>query len=419
MRPMKMHGLPARPSNSDYHLFRPTVVRTPAGPLRLYTKPGIFSWRKPDRAAQMLLSTLAKDGVPAGSRLLDLGCGNGVIGFGAGLIQPNVELHLADASYAAVTAVSFSLDRLGLPGRVWHSDVGADLPAGLTVDVVVAHLPRGRDLGEEFIRVAWERLEPGGRFYLAGAKQTGIVTRVATTGEWFGNVEMVATTANYRVARALKRPGSAPPPPSTYHQYTVSQFQARERRWEYVSKPGVFGRKGLDGGTKRLLAHLEVRSGERVLDLGCGAGMVGLVCSGLTDLEGVVMVDDSLPAVRAAQRTIEHNRLPRAVARLSDAGSAVIGERFDVVATNPPFHLGSDVEFDTARQFVEDSRDVLGTKGRLYLVGNSFLSHDQVMEGMFRRVDEIHRDRFFRVLLGARPVGRVKGRPLPPLVTEP
>ncbi len=408
-----------RPSNSDYHLYRPSLFRTAAGPLRLYTMPGIFSWRRPDRAAQMLLSTLAADGLPPGSRVLDLGCGNGIIGFGSAVIQPEIDLHLADASYVAVTAVSLSLERLGLPGSVWHSDVGADVPADLTFDVVLAHLPRGRDLGEEFIREAWKRLEPGGRLYLAGSKHSGILTRISTAEEWFGNVEMVATTANYRVARALKRPGSAPPPPSSYHEYAVSSFSARGRTWEVMSKPGVFGCKGLDAGTKRLLAHLEVRRGESVLDLGCGTGAVGLVCYGLAELERLVMVDDYLPAVRAAQRTIEHNRLDRAVARLSDAGSAVIGESFDVVVTNPPFHLGSDVEFDIARQFVEDSRDVLGSKGRLYLVSNSFLPHDETMKEMFRRVEEVHEDRFFKVLLGARPVGRVKGRAVPPLIAEP
>jgi len=62
---------------------------------------------------------------------------------------------------------------------------------------------------------------------------------------------------------------------------------------------------------------------------------------------------------------------------------------------------------------------VLGSKGRLYLVSNSFLPHDETMKEMFRRVEEVHEDRFFKVLLGARPVGRVKGRAVPPLIAEP
>jgi len=123
--------------------------------------------------------------------------------------------------------------------------------------------------------------------------------------------------------------------------------------------------------------------------------------------------------VRAAQRTVEHNRLERATVKLSDAGSAVIGEHFDVVVTNPPFHIGSAVDQDVATQFVEDARDVLGPKGRLYLVSNAFLRHDKTMAGMFRRVEAAHEDPLFKVTLGARPLGRVKNRPKPPLVMEP
>lgn len=40
--------------------------------------------------------------------------------------------------------------------------------------------------------------------------------------------------------------------------------------------PGVFAGTRIDVGTELLLAHLDVESGERVLDVGCGAGVIGL-----------------------------------------------------------------------------------------------------------------------------------------------
>ncbi|MGI6207096.1 MAG: class I SAM-dependent methyltransferase [Anaerolineae bacterium] len=419
-RNRRVDGTPrGRPVSSDYHLYRPLVFRTPVGGVRLYTKPGIFSWDHPDQGAFLALRSIKNDGLLRGSRVLDLGCGHGIIGFGCLQLQPGIELHLADASLAAYTAVTISQERLGYSGRAWYSDVASDVPGDLTFDVVVANLPRGKALGEQFIREAWHRLEPGGRFYLAGSKDTGILTRIATMEEWFGNGEMVAVTANYRVARALKRPRSFAPPPGDYHEWQVATMEARGRTWEYVTKPGVFSWRQLDAGTRRLLAHIQVRDGERVLDLGCGAGQVGLVAYNLAEGVELVQVDDSLPAVRAAERTARHNGLERTTILPSDVGSAVIGERFDVVATNPPFHLGAEVEYSVAEQFIEDSRDVLGPKGRLYVVSNTFLPHDKTMESMFRRVEVVHEDSFFKVILGARPVGRVKNRPKPPLIQEP
>ena len=384
--------------------------------MRLYSKPGIFSWNRLDRAAGLILRALLKDGLPPGSRVLDLGCGNGAIGFGLLHLQPEIELHLADASHAACTAVSISKDRLGYPAQVWFSDVTADVLPDLQFDVIVSNLPRGRALAEQFMREAWERLAPEGRLYIAGAKEIGIRTRMATLEQWFGEVELAGIVPGHRAARLTRREGLHPPP-SDYHQWRVLRFEARGRSWSYVTKPGVYSwRRTLDTGTRMLVETMVVRPGECLLDLGCGAGQVGLVGAHLADGVSVVMVDDSLPAVRAAQRTVELNELQRARVLPSDAASAVIGERFDVVATNPPFHVGPGVEYDVAHQFIEDARDVLGPKGRLYLVCNTFIAYERQMQEMFRRVEEVHRDGSFKVLLGARPVGRAKNRPKPPLV---
>jgi len=405
-------------ANEDYHVYRPVVFRTPLGHVRLYSKPGIFSWSRLDRGAELILRALSMEGLPTSARVLDLGCGNGIIGFSLLSLQPELDLHLADSSYVAHTAVGLSTKRLGLPAHAWLSDVTADLPEEQKFDVIVTNLPRGRLLAEQFLREAWHRLEYGGRLYVAGAQHVGIRTRVQTMKEWFGNAEVLQAVPRCRVARAVKRLGSAPPPADEYHRWRVATFEARGRLWRYVTKPGVFSWEHLDEGGRRLLENMQVRDGERFLDLGCAAGQVGLVAAHLAQGVKVVMLDDSLVAVRAAQRTAELNELSAITVSLSDSASAVIGDRFDVVATNPPFHRGPSVDYDVAHQFIRDARDVLDAKGRLYLVSNAFIPYARQLEGMFRRVEEVYCDQHYRVLLGARPVGRNKKRAKPPLVAD-
>ncbi len=51
---------------------------------------------------------------------------------------------------------------------------------------------------------------------------------------------------------------------------------------------GVFSWERLDTGTRLLLDAMEVHAGERVLDLGCGYGVLGLVAARLAGPDGHV-----------------------------------------------------------------------------------------------------------------------------------
>ena len=41
------------------------------------------------------------------------------------------------------------------------------------------------------------------------------------------------------------------------------------------SSPALFSPRGLDRGTALMLAHADIRPGMKLLDLGCGTGVVG------------------------------------------------------------------------------------------------------------------------------------------------
>ncbi|MTI96170.1 MAG: class I SAM-dependent methyltransferase [Firmicutes bacterium] len=143
------------------------------------------------------------------------------------------------------------------------------------------------------------------------------------------------------------------------------QFTAAVRGVEVAvaSLPGMFSPLGLDTGTKLMLETMDVPSGARprVLDLGCGTGVVGLVCSRLGAGE-VVYIDDDLIALTACRRNLAaagadgliiHNHRP----------AAVQGE-FDLILTNPPYHT----EYGVASSFLEFAARRLRLGGWLYVV---------------------------------------------------
>jgi release factor glutamine methyltransferase len=120
--------------------------------------------------------------------------------------------------------------------------------------------------------------------------------------------------------------------------------------------------------------------GDRVLDMGTGSGIVGLAAAraGAT----VVAIDKNPAAVRAARVNAMLNRVPIDV-REGDLYSALeAGEKFDVLAFNPPFfqspseHALADALSDRPglpilAAFLAGARRRLLAPGRILIAGST------------------------------------------------
>lgn len=182
-----------------------------------------------------------------------------------------------------------------------------------------------------------------------------------------------------------------------------------------VNHGGGFSPAGLDVGTRFLLdntssfADLVPTTADtvRVVDLGCGNGVIGLrIARDLiaSDINFVIdAVDDSALAVAAAEESW-HATLPgvaeeRAAFRhhhrlveVVDKGSA------DLVVVNPPFHDDRVVGDDTAWAMFTDSHKVLRTGGQLLVVGNRHLAYHAKLKKIFGQVDTVASNKKFVLL---------------------
>jgi len=237
---------------------------------------------------------------------------------------------------------------------------------------------------------------------LAGPTRGGIKGFIEDASEIVGPCHVERIKAGHRLAVAEKIVGQvAHLSKAVSHNRQVCEAVVHGQPVRFATGPGVFSRGELDAGTRALVETMVIRPGDTVLDLGCGCGVVGAVAA--RTARRVVLVDHSAAALAACRATLELNGVTNAEILASDCAGAVRDRRFDVVATNPPFHQGLGVEFDVAQQFVRDAARVLVKEGgRLFLVANRFIRYERVMGTLFSQVKTAYEDKRFRVLEAVR-----------------
>jgi 16S rRNA (guanine1207-N2)-methyltransferase len=247
------------------------------------------------------------------------------------------------------------------------------------------------------LQLAAYALKPGGRLYVQGAKDRGIISLAKHMQTLFGNVETLEISKGERVVCSFASPGM-----EKVWIEGVEKEDAVERADAINRVPTLFAAGRMDEGTRMLLEALEVRVTDIALDLGCGAGFIGAYIARRVTKGQVTMVDSSLAAVDAARRLIEQEGLTNAQVLPGDGAQELLEQRFDLVVTNPPFHVGGIQTTEIARRFIREAAQVLRPRGRFYLVANRFLKYEPTMRECFKTVEEVAGNKSFKVLKGTK-----------------
>jgi 16S rRNA (guanine1207-N2)-methyltransferase len=418
-------------SELDRYYKTTTFQASLAGqPVSFCSKPGLPDWQE-ITPGEILLAEHAgteRSGGISGSRLLLMGCRHGALAAAlAGRLSP-AGLWITDNSALALElcactleagktgrAKNFSPAKLSSPAMIFSplSPPGYD-PGSL--DAALIQLPKGRGLARRWLVQAHGALRPGGLLFLAGPNDEGIQPAIKDAAGLFGRGAVLAYKKGSRVARFEKpggpdlETGSLSPPawagepgiaPGAWIEFTADSSPGLIR---LRSLPGIFSYDRLDPGTGLLLEKLGPElSRQRVLDLGCGYGVLGLAAARLGAAR-VDLVDDNLLAVLAARENIRLHGLANARALPGDGITPVADQLYDLVLSNPPFHTGKGVDYQVSRAFILGARRVLAPGGRLVLVANRFIRYDQLMRTLFSQVAVLAETGKFHVLSGTDPL---------------
>jgi 16S rRNA (guanine1207-N2)-methyltransferase len=170
--------------------------------------------------------------------------------------------------------------------------------------------------------------------------------------------------------------------------------RVRGEQLTFTSAKGMFSKDELDNGTKLLLDSAHLPEQGRVLDLGCGIGIVGIFVKRWLPNCVVVQSDVTNKAVAVTRMNTKALHVDTTVV-LSDVYANVEGT-FDAILTNPPRAAGKEV----IRSMITGAFDKLNKNGSLQLVAmtnKGGKSYEAMMEETFGNVDTIARGSGFKV----------------------
>ena len=188
----------------------------PGGEKLMFTSyPGCFCHRRLDEGGLALaevvsrevLNTEAQRHREEGLRILDMGCGCGLVGF---LIANRISslfpfpssLVLVDSHSRAVEAATENAAKFGIPAEVILSDSGTPARMDGTFDVFVGNPPYYSDyrIAEVFLETAKRALKPGGTCYTVVKNAAGLKP---VQEKFFPSVAVIARRG-YSVLKSVK-----------------------------------------------------------------------------------------------------------------------------------------------------------------------------------------------------------------------
>lgn len=158
-----------------------------------------------------------------------------------------------------------------------------------------------------------------------------------------------------------------------YYQLAVDGIELK-----IAALPGVFSQNGLDTGTEVLLENLPDNIKGKVLDFGCGAGVIASYIGTAFPDTKLTLVDVSALALQSAQKTLSLNHLSGEC--LASNSLSHVQDSYDFVISNPPFHQGIKTHYAATEQFLTKIKQHLTMHGCITIVANSFLKYPPIME---------------------------------------
>jgi len=179
-------------------------------------------------------------------------------------------------------------------------------------------------------------------------------------------------------------------------------WELEDQAWKIHNHANVFSRNHLDIGGRYLMDNLPKGDYEKIVDLGCGNGVVGMTAMQTYPNAAVTFIDESYMAADSARINVlknfeeEESETARFV-----VNNGLVGFKprsYDLILCNPPFHQQQVITDHIAWSMFNDAHFCLVEGGELVIVGNRHLDYQDKLERIFGNCELITENKKFVIL---------------------
>lgn len=267
------------------------------------------------------------------------------------------------------------------------------------VDVLLVRVPKSLALLEDQLHRLAPAVHAGTVVVGTGMVKEIHTSTLALFEEILGPTRTSLADRKARLIFCTPDPGPARPGSPWPLRYALPDGVGPVSGLTVTNHAGVFCADRLDIGTRFFLRHLPESHGPaRVVDLGCGNGVVGLAVALANPDAELLFVDESHQAVASAAATYAANASGAARFLVGDGMAGIERESVDLVLNNPPFHSHQATTDTTAWRMFTGSRAALRPGGELWVIGNRHLGYHAKLRRIFGNCEVVASDPKFVIL---------------------
>ncbi|KJG06220.1 16S rRNA methyltransferase [Photobacterium angustum] len=252
---------------------------------------------------------------------------------------------------------------------------GAELTETLDIDMILLYWPKAKAEADYLLTMLLNKFGKGIEICIVGENRSGVRSAEKLFAEY-------GPLTKYDSARRCSfywgRCDNTPKAFNLSDWFRSYPIDIAGVQLTVRSLPGVFSHGEFDKGSELLLNNLPKLHG-KVLDFGCGAGVIGAVMKAKYQTIDLELCDISALAIESAKETFKVNNLEASKFTATDVYKTLTGP-YQFLISNPPFHAGLKTFYAATELFINDAPQYLSHNGQLVIVANSFLQYPPLIE---------------------------------------